>query len=282
MNKIVDLNTEKVVIRNLDRNSAYPEHVRCNCLALILCQQGEYNLEINYAKYSIRSGGMLVLFPLDIVVMGDCSYDVDCKLLMLPSGTFTPIMQEINISQFEYIRRAPVQYPGEEYLFFVKQTFSLLEKACNLLDYEHFERVAEKQVASLFYIQQSYCSKHDDFAKVNFGDYVSRKRELFRKFIKELVGSRSVSREVLFYANEMGISSGYLNEICNEVSGHSAKDIIDSAVVARLKYDLSYTSKSIQELSDEYNFPSQSYFSRYYKRMTGLTPSEFRKGRVKE
>ncbi|MBQ5616549.1 MAG: AraC family transcriptional regulator, partial [Bacteroidaceae bacterium] len=33
----------------------------------------------------------------------------------------------------------------------------------------------------------------------------------------------------------------------------------------------------IQELADEYNFPSQSYFSRYYKRMTGMTPSEFRK-----
>ena len=84
---------------------------------------------------------------------------------------------------------------------------------------------------------------------------------------------------MLFYANELGISSGYLNEICNDVSSHSAKDIIDSTVMARLKFELSYTSKSVQELADEYNFPSQSYFSRYFKRMTGLTPSEFRKKR---
>jgi AraC-like DNA-binding protein len=64
------------------------------------------------------------------------------------------------------------------------------------------------------------------------------------------------------------------------VSGRSAKEIIDSATVARLKYELTYTSKSIQELSDEYNFPSQSYFCRYYKRMTGVTPSDFRKRRA--
>ena len=106
-----------------------------------------------------------------------------------------------------------------------------------------------------------------------------RKRELFKKFIEKIVESYTVSREVLFYANELGVSSGYLNEVCNDVSTHSAKDIIDSAVVSRLKYELSYTSKTIQELADEYCFPSQSYFSRYFKRLTGLTPSEFRKKR---
>ncbi|MBR1947583.1 MAG: AraC family transcriptional regulator, partial [Bacteroidaceae bacterium] len=59
-------------------------------------------------------------------------------------------------------------------------------------------------------------------------------------------------------------------------------DIIDQAVSSRLKSELAYTDKSIQELADEYNFPSQSYFSRYYKRMTGLSPTEFRKNRQKE
>lgn len=279
MNRIIDMNTDRVVVRNLDRNSAFAEHARCNSLALILCLQGEYELEINYSRYHVSSGGMLFVCPLDIVALVNCSDNVDCKLMMLPSGTLTPVMQEINITQFEYMRRKPVMYVGDEHMFFIKQTFLLLEKAQELLDYECFERVAEKQAASLFFIHRSYCSKCDDYTKGVSGDYVSRKRELFRKFINKLLGSHSVSREVLFYANELGMSSGYLNEICNEVSGHSAKYIIDSAVVARLKYELSYTSKSIQELSDEYNFPSQSYFSRYYRRLTGVTPSEFRKKR---
>ena len=104
-----------------------------------------------------------------------------------------------------------------------------------------------------------------------------RKTELFRIFINKLIESHSLSREVLFYANELGVSSGYLNEICNEVSKYSAKGIIDSVVATRLKYELSYTSKSIQELADEYNFPNQSYMSRYYRRIIGETPTDTRR-----
>ena len=144
---------------------------------------------------------------------------------------------------------------------------------------DEFDKIAGLQISSLSIVQQDYYNKY--VVKKDGGfEYIPRKKELFRKFINELVESHLVSREVLFYANELGVSSGYLNEVCNEVSGHSAKAIIDSAVTAKLKYELSYSAKSIQELSDEYNFPSQSYFTRYYKRMTGLTPSEFRKERA--
>ena len=144
---------------------------------------------------------------------------------------------------------------------------------------DEFDKIASLQISSLAVVQQNYYNKYIA-KKESAYEYIPRKKELFRTFIKTLVESHSVSREVLFYANELGVSSGYLNEVCNEVSGHSAKAIIDSAVTARLKYELSYTSKSIQELSDDFNFPSQSYFTRYYKRMTGLTPSEFRKKRA--
>ena len=130
----------------------------------------------------------------------------------------------------------------------------------------------------MFYVQQQFYSSCDDY-NTNFREYMSRKKELFRKFIKSVMDSHSLSREVLYYANELGVSCGYLNEVCNEISNHSAKEIIDSAVAARLKYELLYTTKSIQELADEFNFPSQSYFSRYYKRLTGMTPTDFRKNR---
>jgi AraC-like DNA-binding protein len=277
MNNIINFNTDKVLLFDIDSHTGFHEHIRCSSLAIIICMQGEGEVEINYSKHKIRKNGVLVIFPLDIVSYISSSADMLCRVLLLPSNTFTPILDDIKIAQFEYIRCVPVQYPSDEYVEFMKTTFSLLEKAHALLDYESFERVTEKQVASMFYVQQSYCVGNKDNTRAACCEYMSRKRELFRKFIKKLVNSHSISREVLFYANEMGISSGYLNEICNEVSGHSAKDIIDSAVAARLKYELSCTSKSIQELSDEYNFPSQSYFSRYFRRMAGVTPSEFRR-----
>lgn len=280
MDKVLSFDTDRVMLVEIKERPHNIVPTKCNCHFIILCEEGECDLELNYTQYKLRKDGMLTIFPFDIITITGFTETFNCSVLILPTSTFAPIMQEINFSQADFIRRNPVQYYDEKSLSLTRRMFAMLKDAGSILDYEQFETVAIKMVASLYIIQKNYNRKNhagDNEKSV----YISRKRELFRNFIKELITSHSVSREVLFYANEMGISSGYLNEICNEVSNHSAKEIIDSAVVARLKYELSYTSKSIQELSDEYNFPSQSYFSRYYRRLAGMTPSEFRKSRSK-
>ena len=254
----------------------YNKPVKCNNLVLVLCKSGVIDVEINYVTYTLKTNGFLSIAPYDIVVFKEGSRDFKSQALMLPVTLFTPIIAELKMTHYDYVKKNPLIYFNEEYLKMIETTFALISRAASLLDEDRFEQVVIKQVASLFYVQQQFymgSNEHD----IQLHEYVSRKKELFRLFIKTLVESHSVSREVLFYANELGVSSGYLNEVCNDISHHTAKEIIDSAVSARLKYELSYSSKSIQELADEYNFPSQSYFSRYYKRMTGMTPSEFRK-----
>lgn len=279
MKQTSDFDEKHVILTRLEKHSFSCDPVRCNHLFVIMCNKGEITVEINYSEYKFRENGLLIIKPLDILTLKSGSEDFDGMVLMLPVTAFTPIFNEIDIPNFEYVNRAPLTYHSHEYLALIKQIFAALESAQRLLDYNAFEKFAEKQAVSLFYIQYHYYSTCDDYRRNEFREPLSRKKELVRKFIKEVILSHTMSREVLFYANELGISSGYLNELCNEVSGHSAKDIIDSAVSARLKYELAHTSKSIQEIADEYNFPSQSYFSRYFKRLTGFTPSDFRKGR---
>lgn len=255
------------------------EPLRFRNLVLVFCESGELAFELNYTSYTLKENGFLIITPLDILTFEKTSEDYTSTVLVLPSETFSPILKDISLLNFKYIKQSPVICLQNEYLALYKQILSTLWQMKELVGEEEFDKIAGLQMSSLSVVQQDYYNKY--IAKSEKGyEYVPRKKELFRNFINRLVESHQVSREVLFYANELGVSSGYLNEVCNEVSGHSAKAIIDSAVTARLKYELSYTTKSIQELSDGYNFPSQSYFTRYYKRMTGLTPSEFRKERA--
>ena len=276
MENVKNFDLSKISIIEHGIEQIYNKPVKCNNLILILCKSGEIDIEINYVTYTLKANGFLSIAPYDIVVVKGGSSDFRSQALVLPVTLFTPIIAELKMSQYDYVKKNPLIYFNEEYLKIIETTFEFISKASAILDEERFEQVVIKQVASLFYIQQQFYTTYKEH-DIQVHEYVSRKKELFRLFIKTLVESHSVSREVLFYANELGVSSGYLNEVCNDISHHTAKEIIDSAVSARLKYELSYTSKSIQELADEYNFPSQSYFSRYYKRMTGMTPSEFRK-----
>ena len=255
------------------------EPLRFRNLVIVFCESGELTFELNYTSYTLRENGFLIITPLDILTFERSSADYASTVLVLPSEAFSPILKDINLLNFKYIKHTPVVYLQNEYLTLYKQVLSTLWHIKELVAEEEFDKIASLQISSLAVVQQDYYNKYVA-PKDNGFEYIPRKKELFRNFIHELLESHQVSREVLFYANELGVSSGYLNEICNEVSGHSAKAIIDSAVTARLKYELSYTSKSVQELAEEYNFPSQSYFTRYYKRMTGLTPSEFRKDRA--
>lgn len=252
------------------------EPLRFRNLVLVLCECGELKFELNYTSYTLRENGFLIITPLDILTFESSSADYVSNVLVLPSETFSPILKDINLLNFKYIKQSPIINLRNEYLALYKLILSTLWQMKELVGEDEFDKIASLQISSLSVVQQDYYNKYIANKEVGH-DYIPRKKELFRNFINRLVESHQVSREVLFYANELGVSSGYLNEVCNEVSGHSAKAIIDSAVTAKLKYELSYTTKSIQELSDEYNFPSQSYFTRYYKRMTGLTPSEFRK-----
>ena len=266
-------------LMKMDRITRPNEPLRFRNLVLVFCESGELTFELNYTSYTLKENGFLIITPLDILTFETATADYLSTVLVLPSEAFSPILKDINILNFKYIKHTPVVNLQGEYLTLYKQVLSTLWHIKELVAEEEFDKIASLQISSLAVVQQDYYNKY--IAKRDNGfEYVPRRKELFRNFINHLVESHQVSREVLFYANELGVSSGYLNEVCIEVSGHSAKAIIDSAVTARLKYELSYTTKSIQELSDEYNFPSQSYFTRYYKRMTGLTPSEFRKERA--
>ena len=261
----------------MDRITRTNEPLRFRNLVLVFCESGELTFELNYTSYTLKENGFLIITPLDILTFESTSADYLSTVLVLPSEIFS--LKDINLLNFKYIKESPIIGLQNEYLELYKQILSTLWQIKELVAEEEFDKIASLQISSLSIVQQDYYNKY--IAKKDSGyEYIPRKKELFRNFINQLVESHQVSREVLFYANELGVSSGYLNEVCNEVSGHSAKAIIDSAVTAKLKYELSYTAKSIQELSDEYNFPSQSYFTRYYKRMTGLTPSEFRKERA--
>ena len=243
---------------------------------LLLCRCGSATLEINYTLYSMSQDAFLAISPLDIVTSRQVTPDFRCTALVLPPSILGSVFTSLDIKQYEYIKSHRTMVLKDGYLAFVQQALTLLETAKGLVPQEKFNKIAEKQVSSLLHVSNHYYQNVTDVRSVG-KEYISRKKELFRKFIQELVSSHAISREVLFYANELGVSCGYLNELCNEVSGRSVKEIIDSAVAAKLKYELTYSSKSIQELADEYNFPNQSYFSRYYKRLTGVSPREYRK-----
>lgn len=104
----------------------------------------------------------------------------------------------------------------------------------------------------------------------------SRKDELFKKFIN-LVHMHCINqRDVGFYAEQLCISTRYLSAITKQMGKESAKEIIDEFLILELKVALQSTGLSLKEIAEKYRFPDQSFFGRYFKKHTGMSPKEYR------
>ena len=104
----------------------------------------------------------------------------------------------------------------------------------------------------------------------------SREQRLFHDFIQLVNQHAPQQHNIDFYAEHLFLSPRYMSTIVKKVSGRAAKEWIDEAIVARIKVELRHTDKQVTQICDEMNFPNASFFSKYFKRLTGMTPMEYK------
>lgn len=103
-----------------------------------------------------------------------------------------------------------------------------------------------------------------------------RVNELFGEFMHELETSYKNQRQVYYYATALHITPKYLNNIVRVKTSHSPKEIIDHYTVLQIKKLLRNSQLSLKQISWDLHFSDFSFFSRYFKAHTGITPRHYR------
>ncbi len=104
-----------------------------------------------------------------------------------------------------------------------------------------------------------------------------RKGRIFQNFILNVYQHYRKERNVTFYASRQCLSERYFSTIIKELSGHTASFWIIEMVIAEAKRLLDSTTLTVKEIAFELNFPTQSFFGKYFKHYTGMSPQEYRK-----
>ena len=100
---------------------------------------------------------------------------------------------------------------------------------------------------------------------------------LSKKFLGLVKEHFRRERQLQFYADALCITPRYLSRVVKESTGSSAAEWIERCVVLEARALLKSTNMTIQQISDELNFPSQTFFGKYFKRRVGLSPKEYRR-----
>lgn len=104
----------------------------------------------------------------------------------------------------------------------------------------------------------------------------NRAEEYFRQFTELLGEHYTRERSVGYYARQLCITPKYLTTLIKRISGKSVSEWIDSYVILEAKTLLKYSNMSVQEIAYYLNFPNQSFFGSYFKRNTGMSPSQYK------
>ena len=104
-----------------------------------------------------------------------------------------------------------------------------------------------------------------------------RSSEYFDKLMMLLSDHYREQRNVEFYAEKMHVSSKHLSRVIRSYTGKSVHQWIDEFVALEIKNLLKYSNMSIQQISLELNFPNPSFMGQYFKRITGMTPGEYKR-----
>ena len=157
----------------------------------------------------------------------------------------------------------------------IDNMFTLLKVYFDQADCTCISQLVLCQLKAFFIGFHEYLQRNPQYRPDEVKSY--RVRELFNHFMMLMERDFKLSRDVNFYAKQMNITSKYLSNIVRQVTGHTPKTIIDQYVILQIKMQLQRTSQSVKEIAWEYHFTDVSFFCRYFKKHTGVTPQQERK-----
>lgn len=270
--------------------------------AILICRKGKARLNVNYKDWELYEGAVITLFPNDVVelkVDGDCkspqTENGDCRSPETENGdckspqTANSFQAEILKYNPSLLREASLQLEQTVYSSLredrcrqdtpvvtniINGMFSLLKVYFDQSECTCISQLVLCQLKAFFIGFHEYLQRNPQYRPDEVKSY--RVRELFNRFMMLLERDYKISRDVNYYAEKMNISSKYLTNIVNQVTGHTPKTIIDQYVILQLKLHLKRSTQSIKEVAWEFHFADVSFFCRYFKKHTGLTPQQIR------
>lgn len=260
---------------------------RDNLMALMdvvgffLCQQGSVDVSLNEQTYHIQSGDIYFYTPSTFVSVLQHSNDLRGVTFKCQLDFILPLLERLvdgrNLLQMRdhpCISLTAVQQRRiEEMSAFVVEHLELLEAASDeTLSGQVLWRLVLSLGESLFNeLIYAYSCNQGMVPEVKDG-----KDRIFQAFLVSLFKNHKKEREVMYYAREQCLSPRYFSSVIKERSGHSALQWIIQMVISTARQLLENTDMSIKEMAAEFNFPSQSFFGKYFKQYVGVSPKEYR------
>lgn len=272
---IFQLPDDEIFKAGADKNEWLPQGktMKVDVDTIIFCRKGTAHIEIDLIPYELVANTQLIIIAGSIVHNISNSNDFKISYITFKHEVYDEATAQLEPSFTFFLKEYPCVQLGEKRInkmnYLVEAMEDFYNEKTNCFRVKIFKNNIQSFLLDVY-------DKTRTLFKIDKSEEVGRREELFIKFIHLIHKYCPQQREVGFYAEKLYITSRYLSSITQNVADKSAKYIIDKHAIQRIKIMLKYSNMSIQDISYELNFPDQSFFSRYFKKHTGMSPLEYR------
>lgn len=240
--------------------------------SVIVCRSGAIDLRIDFEQQTVESPAMIVTLLSQHIECVSISPNFEAMMMSM-SDRFIDMLNISSRTQvFMALRNNPVIYLDYNTVNAVEGYREIIGKAISHVANPYRLEVVENFTRAFFYAGGLY------FHELLSSRPTSFHNSILERFIDLVRNNYRQQRRVGFYADKLCITPKYLSKVVKQSSGQSAVEWIDSYVILEAKNLLKSSYMTIQQISVELNFPNQSFFGKYFKRMTGISPKEYREG----
>ncbi|WP_239060697.1 AraC family transcriptional regulator [Bacteroides sp. 519] len=268
------MNDDFYIFNDLKSMPIYEVPTRLDTTVLSVCLDGYTRIGVNMQEYYVGPGSLIIALPDQIIHSMEISDDYQGIVIAISRKYTDEVFPKIKVILpfFFYTKEYPcLNLEGNE-LSFIMEYYNLFWERINE-DRRTTKEIILTLITAMFYeIYNIYDTRIPRKTEKR-----NRKEVIYDQFMRLLSENYRKERSVNYYAKALCLTPKHLSSVVKKTSGRTAGEWIDNFVIFEAKSLLRSSQLNIQEIADELNFANQSFFGKYFKHYTGMSPKEFRR-----
>ncbi len=265
---------DRVTKETLNKYSGLPHRIKAGLF--LLCVEGSVTVSINLSRYRVNKYDFVTLVPNNFIQFHEISDDARFYL----AGFSSEFMTNINFIKstmgfLPVITEHPIMPLEEQVAQLYIDGYRLLLRAQSLTP-NHSLVNKDLIIAYLTIFMQGTAELYKNHSNWTNG-VRTRTNEIYRKFIQLVVEHYTTEHSVSFYAAQLNLSLPHFCTTIKKAIGLTPLEIISSIITMDAKAQLRSTDLTVKEIAFSLGFNNLSFFNKYFRQHTGMTPQEYRR-----
>lgn len=261
------------IVKNPTFHFSHRNPYKIRHVLAILCEDGESSGAVNLRRFILQKNNLLIVLADHIMEAHHISSDFKGTYIFMSQRFLSMLNIGDGYKFYETVEESPCFSLDGRMMAAIQSYVNMCKAMIDISDLNPNTIESLRLLTRLFFLNLGWFIHGTAIEK----ETKEHQSDVMKRFLILVKNNYKEERTVEFYADKMNMTAKYMTTLIKKASGKSALQWIQEYVILDAKAQLSTTMNSVKHISFDLNFPTQSFFGRYFKRATGMSPSDYRR-----